>query len=75
MSDGALMKKIKQKEIIIGAWLLNLHKYIPDILLKVKNEAICYYQFLHLLDDMFSGKIHVDNYHSLFLCQQTLIEN
>ena len=65
----------KEKEIIIGAWLLNLHKYVPDILPKDKNEAICYYHFLHLLDDMFSGKIHVDNYHSLFLCQQTLIED
>ena len=73
MSDGVLMKK--EKEIIIGAWLLNLHKYVPDILPKDKNEAICYYHFLHLLDDMFSGKIHVDNYHSLFLCQQTLIED
>jgi hypothetical protein len=73
---SAMGAKNKNDSMDVGAWLLELHKYIPNLLPKSTNEAIGYYHFLHLLDDMFSNSLEINmslkSCDNLFLCDERL---
>jgi hypothetical protein len=54
------MIKEQNEQIIMDGWLLKLHKYMPDILPRNKDEAIGYFYLLKLLNDIFAGKFQMD---------------
>ena len=63
----------------IHSWLLELHKYIPNLIPKNKDEAIGYYYFLKLLDSIYSGKLNLvddssDNI-SVYLCDKMIMDD
>ena len=67
------------EQFTIHSWLLELHKYIPNLLPKNKDEAIGYYYFLKLLDSIYSGKLNLvddssDNI-SVYLCDKMIMDD
>ena len=67
------------EQFTIHSWLLELHKYIPNLLPKNKDEAIGYYYFLKLLNSIYSGKLSlVDDFPdsiSVYLCDKMIMDD
>lgn len=67
------------EQFTIHSWLLELHKYIPNLLPKNKDEAIGYYYFLKLLDSIYSGKLNLvgdsPDSISIYLCDKMIMDD
>lgn len=70
------IKEYKKHPVAIASWLLKLPKYIPGIQPQNKNEAIAYFHFLKLLNDMFTtNAVHINQSSYGFILTSTRIEN